>query len=563
VTRGRNIGRLCDSGLSPYFAVAAVVASLLGVASSAFGAQSVYFQNLTSDYLKWSGSSSCTPSNVLRIRATWAGVNYVGAGVPSMTTGPAESYTAGTLYVYITPHGSGEYVYGTYTIGSSGSQTITITGDLGCTPSSDPSTNECLMTWTIKNNDVYRHHFTAFKNGVEDLSKGFLDVSPGGSGVFSFYTPCTNASGWTVAFSQQELDTGFRLDTPLANPGIATNTSTPTFPSSTNGTFGATVGAYGGAGAGTNIQWRAGDSTNAIASQQFGDSALLDAVNKLRVETGLNFTNLASVTARATNASTDLSPLTNVLGQLKDTNAAGFGDLGATLKGMSNIYNSFTNSSFAAGVTNAWGNASNLAAAASSPLTGPLGIFTDTISDLDQPAFSGVDSAFWTVSFAERSWNFNPYHYFPDLFDFCRRLIAWCLLVAYLTRVISDAWGFARLIASAQQSSVMSIEGFTTNIWTLGILPVFIVLMLSAIAVLIAGVAAALATWITGDNLSMFTTLPWVSGSAGVLAGVQLLSAAVPLNLVVSFTVSYIVWRCTMVGVGVLFAVWVKMLVKN
>jgi len=175
-----------------------------------------------------------------------------------------------------------------------------------------PETN-CILTLCIKNTDVVPHVYTVYRYGVDYAPEGggniVLALVGGAYGCVSWGHPCNDTNGFQLGLSPIELQYYPQIPF-VTNLGVSYVGST-NYPATTNGpvlNMGYTNSPP------TNIIWDSFQQTNAILSQQGGDQAILDALNKLRADTVAGANMLSNALANSGSGGLGTGDLAGVVG---------------------------------------------------------------------------------------------------------------------------------------------------------------------------------------------------------------------------------------------------------
>ena len=145
---------------------------------------------------------------------------------------------------------------------------------------------------------------------------------------------------------------------------------------------------------------------------------------------------------------------------------------------------------------------------------------------------------------------------FGQVLGFCRKVATWFLLAAYLTLLFKDSWKFVQLGGTARGTKVpnLQMEMFGTggNFIGAGLAPVKVALLLVGYGALLAALPVAAQAMFHGTGASLSSN-PFSGYSSDLSRGIHWLSLALPLNLIISTTVAYAVWRLSMLKAGTAF----------
>lgn len=129
--------------------------------------------------------------------------------------------------------------------------------------------------------------------------------------------------------------------------------------------------------------------------------------------------------------------------------------------------------------------------------------------------------------------------------SFCRQLFTWAFTLGFILACIKVTHGTMQASAAARQASAASA--------TPGVSSGTALVMAGAITVAIATVPALLVTAMGGGVLSVLGASPWDGASGAIGTGIYLLNAFMPLDAVVNYAVSFVIFRF-----GAMGAFWVS-----
>lgn len=460
---------------------------------------------------------------------------------------------------------------GTYAanFGSTVCPTVAFTYDVPTAGTADPSTNMCTMTFIVRNNSATYRWMSLWRDG-EDLgcAGGSLvggyswPMDPGEmiSRQFTDYCTNINAHQWSVGYASCDLlysqydPRGTNYTTVTNNPAGNTNGTPNVVTPPAPGQFDP-----GGGKVGSNILWSMSSATNVIISQQEGDAALYDVMSKHSAANDANLRNINSNISRLIGV---VGGLTNGTSDIGVSNA-----LWLTHGSLTNFINGFSTNSLDVGsmtgtVMQAWGEAMSKAAQENFELEGTLDIVKGLTIE-DAPA---GDSSPLQFSWGGVDWDFDPSHYVNP--GFIYQLFAWVLAAAYLIKIIGDIMKWVHVLAAANQVKTPYIDanvfGFGGNFGIM-LIPVFVGAFLVAYGAFIGIVTSELGTAFSGTAFSYLTSGPLSGGSGGgvsVAVAIYLIQLYFPIDLLVSLTAGYIIFRATMVSIGMAFALTLKLFIS-
>lgn len=385
-------------------------------------------------------------------------------------------------------------------------------------------------TVNVRNLDTVAHFYGGRTNGV------IFDIQsvPAG-GQYSFTWCATNY----VVVDAVRLNSDFAPDGTPVGGSYTTNTapSNPT-PTGDPGTGSGSV--Y--AGGTSNIIW----GTN---TPNVGDSALYDAITKIGQQAHDDAQELKlAMASNNGSGSLDLSTVEQKLEQIRTNTEPKVAD---------------TNAPFSLS-----GTASNISSAAQIRAT--VGEVTDVDTGFENlkttlagpGTISRPAGGPATIQLGEFAMIIDPMAdaRWSEVWAFALKFFTWVLIAGFLTKVVVDALALLHAIAAGQQTKVPNLifgaqaagTGKISN--TAGVVLVVVIVVAALLAY-----AACLAIWISSfatwtDWVSAFNSNPIsTSGFSGsVSTGVNWLMHIFPIDLAISLTVAYVLFRVTMSK-----AVWV------
>lgn len=499
--------------------VTAMLAFSASVALAQDGKIHVTNTSGSTSYARWLANGVAQQTiGAIAAGATWDSsvlVNAYNGNTITVEWGPSSG-----VYPYAGSPASYTYVYASGT---------TMPFTIGSVPG--PDTNMCNITLCAKNNDSRYRIFSVYKAGAEytiSIYPGGIGIAAGATGCVTWREPCTNASGFYLDLAPGEV--GF--NNPVTNMVVTTNSSPYGYPGVTNAYTAQNPGTFNPTNAGSgvsNIVWTSTSYTNAIYSQQQGDAAVYDAVNKFAQGTDIN---LRGINSNIVNLRTTMNGLSNTasgqsnlsyLGML--TNGNGFGSvtgairafhydntnlLGAILRGQTNSANTNTVSipSLATNVTEARAAAEALTDGITSSADDALDSLGSTAPSIGS---SGSPTVF-TLAIAGQTLNLDPEVRFPGIgtiFQGGIMLIVSLALGRYLANLYKDT---AAVYASSQ-------TGGSPDLNILGVNAAGPVVGLACAAVIVAlwvTVFALLFTLVLDHLLAVRGNADgWTTGNAG------------------------------------------------
>jgi len=425
----------------------------------------------------------------------------------------------------------------------------------------DPTgTNVCTITLCVKNNDSKLRLYGLFKGSTQytiPSHPGGFAVGAGASSCVSFTDWCTNSTGYYLDLYPGEPGSGGAI----TNSTVVTN-GVASYPSTTNSYTPNSPVFYNPTNAGTasNILWTASSHTNTILSQQQGDSAVHDAINKFAAGNDSNLRNIGTNISRGnTILGQGFNGLSNMVGVLHGlTNGSG----GET--GVVNAVNQFRNENTnllgqilnaITIYTNTEGEIEILTNLWTIPEITEHGEFTGQMGDLQALAPDGTlpetDDAFWLVTLIPGvdPFNFRPSHHLGSVATLMRKLILWIVVIAYCLFVLKDIFELFQLVASTAQMDAPEAEATVFGVggnWGILLAPVVISVFLAAWALLLESVITSMGAVVgTVDFISFLSTSPFAGVTGPVAHGVGEVSLWFPLSFVMSSAVAYVAWYAT------------------
>jgi len=416
---------------------------------------------------------------------------------------------------------------------------------------SDSSTNMCNITICIRNNDATFHTYTFWKNNVQYLSAGgsvALALAPGERGCATYEIACTNASGWSLGLSQAERDYGYTGDN-ATDTSIVTNTTVLTYPGTTNNVTPVDPSVY--TPAQTNILWTAQSTTNSIISQQVGDSAIKDAIDRASLATVKGLSELqGAVEGMGTNGGgMDQTTLTNMLNRfrLDNTNL-----LTGILQTMTN---GATNGIYTAAdyQTNWTAAGSQGGAVAADAITSGQDLIDGlgTRSGVFEGAGSAADLSIAFVG--GTTLNLDPENVAPGAMGMVKTLITLVVSLLFIATMAKLFYDAAKTFSAAQTGGVanmqMTFAGFGGNVAGVATAPlvaVAFILLWTAVLVLVANT-------IVGGCWDMASAMGAASSLSLPPVTQYLMNATIPVNLILCLTFTTCLVYLT-AGKAVIFA---------
>lgn len=417
-----------------------------------------------------------------------------------------------------------------------------------------PDTNYCA-TIKIQNNDSVPRQYQIFKNGVaqevagkygivtsvncDGTSKPYITLASGETGTYTFCA--TNYFTWTWqrwAVSDCYTDGTGGGATYNTNSASAPSVSTPTTTGSAQG--GATY---------------TGTTSNIVGNTSIGDSAIFDAVSKFANQNHSDLTDLKNknwapsvgVTNVNNNFNTNTTDMAGVTNLLKDID-----------KNLTN-----TPSSLASRALDALGFDTNqipktyadmkskyeAGVAHQGEFEGLKGTYTGPSMDTGHGGGSTLEIPLGSGHAITADIMFGD---FGNLWDVMRAFLGWILCAAYIVKVVKDCRELVFILATGKGIAVpnlqASIAGFGGNFGA-GFALFFIVAFMTLMGVMLALIMTAATTVFTGSfSLATIFNGDFFSGASagGVVNGISYLKRAVPMDIVIGLTSSYIIFRVTL-----------------
>lgn len=402
--------------------------------------------------IKWVPGAGC--SSPYTCYTNDANYGSPGSGVFSVVT----SGTTGSYHFYADPYGT------------------------------DPNTNMCQITICARNNDNRYRIFGLYKAGLlYDVSTypGGIGIAAGQVGCVTIEQPCTNSAGFyldlypgELGFNQPATNSVIVTNGPPAYPGV-TNTYTPQNPSTFNPT-------NSGAGV-SNIVWTSSSYTNTILSQQQGDAAVYDAINKFAQGNDINLRGINSnITSLKNTSANGLNGVSNLL-WLGLTNGQGFGNVTGAIR---NFHFDNTNllGQILHGITN--GSGTNAMFDTNLPITASMTNYLSastaadplivTVTDQVQGGrdflsegrgdflSSGGSAAVFSFTFMGQTVNLDPEVRVPGAMGFVKAmitLIATLMFAQALSKLLFQA---TQTYASAETGGIPDMNLFGFNVVGVG-----------------------------------------------------------------------------------------------
>lgn len=500
------------------------------VATSSYAAQTVYLVNESTDTVSFTTGPTCGTNPVLRVRVNWAGANYSFGTVAPLGTSAGQTYSAGTLYLFITGHSGGEYLHATYTIGTTGSQNITVPGSVGCTPTSDPSTNLCNVTLCAKNNDVIAHNYSFWKAGVPMLMNGDkygnLYLAPGATGCATVQLYCTNATGWYLDYTPADIEDGYKMENVITNSTIVTN-GAATYPASTNSATAQDPVIY--TPGQSNILFTSSSYTNSITSQQQGDSAIKAAIDAAALGNLSALQGVSNAIAGLGDKDNGSTGVTNAIDRFRQQNTNLLSQILTNLSRGTNFVPDATGTNQTAATT---AGESAVSAATSDIDDWVTGLGTSPEGSL---ASAGSPDVF-SFAFAGRTIDLNPETHLPGVMGVCKTLVTMVVMILFGMSVSRMFYEVVRTFSTAQTGGVPDLNFVGVNVAGVAAAPIVSGIFIAIWVVALVGFIAAVVAAMTGFASSM-TAAAGVSLPAGTS---YLLYQSLPVTLIISLAFSRI-----------------------
>lgn len=409
------------------------------------------------------------------------------------------------------------------------------------------ASSDCVVSITIKNNDLVTHHYTIYKNGAiaNEAFNGvamtgydnipWLDIGPGQTDVYQFVIACADKDGFYAAYHPYDLQNGYQ-QLPENTNGVSSNPMyLPTNTAPAVVTTPATP--YQSQGGNTNILWTSATATNgAMLSQQIGDSAIVDAIQKasLAEQAGLGALSNAIAgigsggTGGGSNISVDLTGLTNALSSINYALTNHGTNISATL------LESQTNATAAVAMTDP-------------QMTDIKDATDDWLATMEEPpSFVGgsASPSEMLIEFMGVELNLDPEVRVPGAMGFIKKMLSLLAGLGYALLVSKLYYKSVQTMATAQYGHIPNVQttfaGFGGNILGVGMQPIITIAFLVIWQVALMAVVSVVTNtpyWSFGESAS--TASAAVSGLPPVTQ--YLLNNTIPLDLLIGLAIAAIV----------------------
>lgn len=420
-----------------------------------------------------------------------------------------------------------------------------------------PDTNVCTITLCIRNNDNRYRVYGLFKGATQYTPSGYpggMGVGAGQTGCMTFTDWCTNSAGYYLDLYPGESGTG----QPVTNSVVVTN-GPASYPSSTNAYTPNSPVYYNptNTGTGTNILWTQTSSTNVIISQQQGDSAIHDAINKFAQGNDINLRSInTNLSGLGTINRSGFNGISNMLGVLHGlTNGSGT-DTGVVAAvdrfhlDNTNLLRQIRDAILIN--TNKDGDISILTNLWQIPDTAEHAEFESHMADLQignlDPSIPETDDSFWTVTLIPgvTPFNFRPSHHLGSVAELMHKMVLWGAVLAYCLFVLKDIFELFKLIATTQQLDAPEAEATILGVggnWGILLAPLVVSIFLGLWALFLETVITSMGTVLGGvDFVQLLASSPFAGVTGSVAHGVGEASQWLPLGFLVSSAVAYVAW---------------------